>query len=294
MESIVLPEWTLAAEPELQRLMLLHEQEHVRARDPHVLVQALVPLVLFPWNLPLWWQVKRLRLAIEMDCDARVLQRNADVAAYGELLLEVGRRAARRARISMAAFSEGRTSLEARIRMMTNSRPRHYLPIAVALAVSAALPLVATGAIPRPSFRLPNFAAPRLVASGPQDGTALLGATPTPGGQVDSTLKHWLRNLVVTQEKYYSEHGTYTTDVSALGLFTPPRQALRGGKPDSIYVEVIQAGGRSWWGRASLRGHRGKSCIIWVGTIGDFAAPPTTDADKIQARNEGEPVCDEF
>jgi hypothetical protein len=135
-------------------------------------------------------------------------------------------------------------------------------------------------------------------------GTALLGATPAlegqagpaarPAGPVDSTLKHWLRNLLVTQEKYYSEHGTYTTDVSALGLFTPPRQAPTDGKPDSVYLEVIQAGGRSWWGRASLRGHRGKSCIIWVGTLGDFAVRPATDGGKRRARNEGQPVCDTF
>ena len=133
---------------------------------------------------------------------------------------------------------------------------------------------------------------PALVAA-----TALLATAPTvdaqralaarPGAQADSLLKHWLRNLVVSQEKYYSEHGTYTTDVSALGLFTPPRQPAASAKGDSIYLEVIQAGGRSWWGRGSLRGHRGKSCIVWVGTITDFAAPPTTDGTKVQARNEG-------
>src|SRR5262249_58279568 len=26
-----------------------------------------------PWNVALWWQRSRLRLAVEMDCDARVL-----------------------------------------------------------------------------------------------------------------------------------------------------------------------------------------------------------------------------
>ena len=30
-------------------------------------------VVLMPWNLPLWWQWRRLRFAIEVDCDARVL-----------------------------------------------------------------------------------------------------------------------------------------------------------------------------------------------------------------------------
>src|SRR5881628_4247429 len=79
-----------------------------------------------------------------------------------------------------------------------------------------------------------------------------------PGAQADSLLKHWLRQLVVSQERYYSEHGTYTTDVAALGLFTRPGRAALLAKPDSIYLEVIQAGGRSWWGRARYRGHGGQ------------------------------------
>jgi hypothetical protein len=115
-----------------------------------------------------------------------------------------------------------------------------------------------------------------------------------PGAQADSLLTQWLRILVVSQEKYYSEHGTYTTDASALGLFTPAPQPAASAKPDSIYLEVILAGGRSWWGRGSLRGHRGKSCIVWVGTVTDFPAPPTTDGSKMQARKEGEPTCDQF
>src|SRR5207244_273032 len=94
-DCIVLPEWTLATGPELQRLILAHEQEHLRARDPHILLQAMMLLVLVPWNLPLWWQMRRLRLAIEMDCDARVLRRETDVAAYGEVLLSVSRRCVR-------------------------------------------------------------------------------------------------------------------------------------------------------------------------------------------------------
>lgn len=112
--------------------------------------------------------------------------------------------------------------------------------------------------------------------------------------QADSVLKHWLRNLVVSQETYYSQHGTYTTDVSALGLFTPSPQPVASPKPDSIYLEVIQAGGRSWWGRGRFRGLRGKSCIVWVGTMVDFPAPPTTDGSKVQAPKEGEPHCDGF
>lgn len=140
---------------------------------------------------------------------------------------------------------------------------------------------------------LPALVAATALATAPTVAAQRVLAA-RPGAQADSLLKQWLRNLVVSQEKYYSEHGTYTTDVSALGLFAASRQPAPNAKPDSIWLEVIQAGGRSWWGRGSLRGHRGESCIVWVGTLTDFPAPPTTDGSKVQGRNEGEPTCDQF
>jgi hypothetical protein len=39
-----------------------------------VLGVALLVAVLVPWNLPVWRQLRRLRLAMEVDCDARVLR----------------------------------------------------------------------------------------------------------------------------------------------------------------------------------------------------------------------------
>jgi hypothetical protein len=129
-------------------------------------------------------------------------------------------------------------------------------------------------------------------------GSPLAGQAPVRaarlGPQADSTLKTWLRQLVVRQEQYYSEHGTYTTDVAALGLFTRQGQAAPSQKPDSIWVEVIEAGGRSWWGRGMYRGHRDKSCVIWVGTQVDFTAPPATEGEQRRAPQEGAAVCDAF
>ena len=101
-----------------------------------------------------------------------------------------------------------------------------------------------------------------------------------------ATLKNALRNLVVAQEKYFASHGTYTTDVSALGLFA------EGYPHDSVWVQVVNAGGRSWNGRAVHLGARGKSCVIYVGYKTDLPSAPVTDADSIQAKNEGEPTCD--
>ena len=133
--EIVVPEWTLELTAERRELLLAHEREHLQARDPLVLLGALGALVLMPWNPAMWWQVRRLRLAVEMDCDRRVLLRGRDVRAYGALLIEVGRRSAR-APLAAAAFSESTTHLERRIHMMLARPPRWSVLRATALTVA--------------------------------------------------------------------------------------------------------------------------------------------------------------
>ena len=72
--------------------MIAHEQSHLEAHDVRIFTGALALLVAMPWNLPLWWQLRRLRFAIEVDCDARVLQSGRDARIYGETLITVGQR----------------------------------------------------------------------------------------------------------------------------------------------------------------------------------------------------------
>lgn len=141
--SIVLPEWVLALDAEQLGLLLRHEQEHRRAGDGRLLAAAELALMLMPWNLALWWQVLRLRVAVELDCDARVLQ-HADARAYGDLLLEVARPARGRGLIGATAFAERAAQLERRIRVLARHRvrtPRGARALAfciVAVAVSVA------------------------------------------------------------------------------------------------------------------------------------------------------------
>jgi hypothetical protein len=125
---IVLPAWVADADPAERALLLEHEREHLRAGDPRLLALGLLAIVLAPWNPAAWYGLRRLRLAIEIDCDARVLARRADVRAYGSLLLEVGRRASSGGRwVTAAAFSEPASFLERRIRVMTSPRARRPL-----------------------------------------------------------------------------------------------------------------------------------------------------------------------
>lgn len=146
--SIVVPEWLLDASEDAQRVVLLHESEHVRTRDHAVLALAPVPVILLPWNAALWWQLRRLRLAVELDCDRRVLASGVDVEKYASLLLEIAVRP--RGHVLAAGLARPeRRPLEARLLEMTRGplpwrRARGF----VALALAALLLAVACEADP--------------------------------------------------------------------------------------------------------------------------------------------------
>jgi beta-lactamase regulating signal transducer with metallopeptidase domain len=123
--AIVIPEWVLEMDAAKRVLVLSHEEEHLRARDAGLLALALVSVAFMPWNAALWWQGRRLRHAVEMDCDARVVRRCADVRGYSALLVEVGERISMPA-VAFAAFSESTSFLERRIRTMFTLRTRRW------------------------------------------------------------------------------------------------------------------------------------------------------------------------
>jgi TonB-dependent SusC/RagA subfamily outer membrane receptor len=123
---VVIPSWLLLSDAERQRMIVRHEVEHTRAGDQWLLALAPILIALFPWNPALWWQLKRLRVAIELDCDARVLRGGVSALEYGSLLLDVAS-GTTVLPPTLAALSEPRTSLERRIRAMTPIHYRHAL-----------------------------------------------------------------------------------------------------------------------------------------------------------------------
>jgi len=112
--QILLPQSLLEAPLEEQRIALTHEVEHVRGRDPMLLLVGLILTALAPWNPILWWQLKRLRFAIEVDCDARVLKSGVAACLYAEVLLNAARHRTLTP-IAVVAAGSGNT-LERRIR----------------------------------------------------------------------------------------------------------------------------------------------------------------------------------
>ncbi len=141
--EIVLPEWTLGMAPEDLRLVMMHEREHQKAGDTQLLTAGLLSVLLMPWNPALWWQLRRLRGAVELDCDARVLRSGVSGPEYGALLLRMGERIGGMG-LAMAALTEPKSLLEGRIRMITEEKPRGRLVrAAVALGLTATVLAVA-------------------------------------------------------------------------------------------------------------------------------------------------------
>jgi bla regulator protein BlaR1 len=136
--QIVVPRWLMQSPAPVQELVIAHEQSHLDAHDARLTTLALGLIVCMPWNLPLWWQLRRLRCAVEIDCDARVLRRGHDVARYGETLIAVAERQS--AAIALVpAMAEprswfGQRWLEQRLRTMLRRDTRCPRASAIVLA----------------------------------------------------------------------------------------------------------------------------------------------------------------
>src|SRR2546423_6825248 len=135
-----------------RRYVLRHEEEHRRAHDAHVLLFYSLPLLLMPWSLALWLQLRRLALAVELDCDNRVVAALGDATAYGELLLTVAQASNGGPRLQ-PAFLGGIGSLERRFRALGSPDPLGPQPKFLLTALGAALAvnvLLVAPPIPKP------------------------------------------------------------------------------------------------------------------------------------------------
>ena len=146
---VVMPRWIPELDDRLLRLVFLHEREHQRAGDHRLFAVAVAALVLMPWNLFLWWQVSRLRLAIEFDCDRRVLERGESPRDYADALITVGGRVSAPL-LAAAAFAERKPAVERRLRRMTEPLARLRIPRTLGATGVAALAIILVLGTPQP------------------------------------------------------------------------------------------------------------------------------------------------
>ncbi len=150
--DIVVPQWVTGLPADQQMLILEHERQHARVFDPALIWISASAIVAFPWNPALWFMLRRLRTAIELDCDRRVLDRYPDAPRYAALLLDVAERAASFPALA-AALSESTSQLQRRITTIVDET-RPFRPIA-AMGTAAAIFLLFTAAIRFPVQSFP-------------------------------------------------------------------------------------------------------------------------------------------
>jgi hypothetical protein len=163
----VVPRWALDP-PEECGLIVRHEREHVRAGDPWLLALASLAVAALPWSPALWWQHRRLRLAVETDCDARVVAAGANRRRYGRVLLGT---AARPLLLPVPSLTWGgpRSHLERRIRALTARPPRHRILRAIPFAaVACAGVAAACGAVSGNPHEAETRSEPRAAVARPE------------------------------------------------------------------------------------------------------------------------------
>ena len=145
---VLVPRWVLALPASQRCFVIRHEEEHRRAHDARLLALAALLVCLMPWNVALWWQLRRLRLAVEVDCDRRVVAAFGRSRQYGELLLRVAEAANRGPRLQPALVGR-RGMLERRLRALLAPAPLPAAGRAVAVAAAVAL-LAVVLSVPHP------------------------------------------------------------------------------------------------------------------------------------------------
>jgi len=96
-----------------------------------------------------------------------------------------------------------------------------------------------------------------------------------------SVLKSALRTALAAQERFYAANETYASSAEALGL-----------RPEAgVRVDILVANANGWQGRATHQSQPGRSCVVFVGSLGGAEAP-RTDGDHEMAGEEGIPLCD--
>jgi hypothetical protein len=91
-----------------------------------------------------------------------------------------------------------------------------------------------------------------------------------------------LMQLGISQDAYRKVQYTYARRIEPM--------ALQYGWEPGVRVRMLFANSEGWSAEATYDLLPGRSCVIWGGTV---PQRPVTAADKIEADDEGVPVCDE-
>lgn len=177
---IVVPQWAFDLPADQRRMLLAHEQSHIDARDPLLLLLSGLVVVLAPWNPCVWFALRRLRGAIEIDCDRRVLAAGTMVSGYARCLVDSATRAMTAQLLPVGSLALSSSFLERRIAIMVRTVRLSKVTFLLGL-------LVATGFVFLAGATRPPVAAKM------SDDQALAGIQPALEEQRSSTERYYAR-----------------------------------------------------------------------------------------------------
>lgn len=251
--EVVIPEWVLELElePGAREAIIRHEAEHARARDHLVLLFGGLVAAAFPWNPAIWWMYRRLRAAVELDCDQRVLASGIGVADYGDVLLDAGCRS--RGRWSFSpAMGQPQSLLERRLKTMSKTEKKMsggYAALLVAVGVGA---LVVACDTPVPTEVREAFeeATAEVEAQGADAGqedwierflgAAAFGPDPAPLLYVDGVRIRSEEDLLFSMEVFLAD--VETGQVQKLAESIERVEVLKGKAAAKLYGEEAAGG----------------------------------------------------
>jgi TonB family protein len=253
---IVLPSWVRDLDAPMRALVLAHERAHRDARDPRLVWLATLAVAMMPWNPSVWWMARRLRLAIERDCDARTIAAVSPTPApqaYARLLLFMAQQVGRMSTASSfssaplaSAMASSRSHLHARIQTMhappidptspTARRQRALFGALTVLAVTAAC-----------GTRIPG----NLTSSAPSDvalgdaagGSSEVAPVPMPNGMLD-TVPLGVPDTVTTKPYFEYQVERPAALRGAMSLRYPPVLRTAGVEGEVLASFVVDATGR--------------------------------------------------
>jgi len=239
-EKIVLPSWVLAKDERARLLLAQHELEHVKVGDQRLLLAALFVVVLLPWNAALWWCFSRLRVAVEADCDLRLLRSGVDLRTYSDLLLDIGNRN-NGAPISALAFSRNKSSLFRRIHLMTFKPRKRFAHTTLAAAAALTLAVAACETPTPPSSASNSASEPALgVANAAASDTSAVVARGvirinSENGDAEPAPLFIIDGVIVDPESGF--------DISSLDAETIERiEVVKGASAEALYGERAAGG----------------------------------------------------
>ena len=184
---ILVPSWLASLPEERRSLVLLHEEEHVRARDPVLMAVSRIARIMAPWNPLVWLLSSRLLHAVELDCDRRVLGRRPDIETYSDTLFTVSARDSSPL-VAAAAFSESEVPLRKRIIAMTTPpRTVSVLSVLTVFALGVVF-LIGSCEVPVPVALGPERQDEILTISVERDGAVYVNDEPYPMEDVSAVV----------------------------------------------------------------------------------------------------------